>query len=136
VNSVLLALFQTRPGASHRLVVVLVAVSEPLVPVLLPVAVVDAVPASVADPLAVAVCDAVAVAVAEWVSGTVSDALLVAVIKAVLVPELETLASRAASAATAGKRIGSSRFCGQLRSVGHERLVVLATARGQRKDES
>ena len=99
MNSVLLAVFQTKPAASHRLVAVLVAVPVPPVPVPLPVAVFDAVPAFVAEPVPVAVFDAVPVPVVEPVSRTVYDALPVAVIKAVLVPELETLASLAASAA-------------------------------------
>ena len=103
MNSVLLAVFQTRPEASHRLVAVLVAVPELPVLVPLPVAVFDAVPAFVAELVPVAVVDAVPVPVAEPVFGTLSDALPVAVIKAVLVPELETLASWAESGATAGK---------------------------------
>jgi hypothetical protein len=98
-----LAVFQTRPGVSHRLVAVLVAVPEPPVPVLVPVAVVDAAPVSVADSVAVAVFDLVAVAVAERASGAVSNALSVAVINAVSVPELEMLTSWAESGATAGK---------------------------------
>jgi hypothetical protein len=79
-------------------VAVLVAVPDPLVLVLLSVAVADAVLASVTDPVAVAVAvvDAVAVPVAERVSGAVFNALSV--------PELETLASWAASGATAGTR--------------------------------
>jgi len=101
VNSVLLAVFQTRPGVSHRLVAVLVAVPE--LPVLVPVVVVDAVRVAVADPVAVAVFDSVAVPVAERASGTMSNALSVAAIKAVSVAELETLTSWAESGATAGQ---------------------------------
>jgi hypothetical protein len=98
VNSVLLAVFQTKPAAAHRFVSVLVAAPVPV-----SVAVFDAVPASVAEsvaePVPVAVFDAVPVPVAEPVSVTVSDAPPVAVATAVLVPELGTLASLAASAA-------------------------------------
>ena len=100
----MLALFQTRPVASHRLVAVLVAVSEPFVGVLLPVAVCAAVPVAVAEPVPVAVFDGVAVQVAEPVSVIVFDELSVAVMEAVLLPALETLVSWAASAATAGRR--------------------------------
>ena len=79
-----------------------VAVSEAV-----PVSFFDAAPVPLAAPVAV-----VPASLAEPESGIVSNALLVAVIKAVLVPELGTLTSLAASAANRPSPIPDSTICG------------------------
>src|ERR1700690_505787 len=71
VNSVLFAVFQTRPAAAHLLVAVLVEVAVPVPPVPVAVAVFNGLPIAVADPVAVSVFDAVPVPVPEPVLGAV-----------------------------------------------------------------
>lgn len=92
MNSVLFAVFQTRPAAAHLLVAVLVEVAVPVPPVLVPIAVVDGVPVAVADAMAVTVFDGVPVAVANPVAVTVFAAGAVPVPDPVLETVLVALA--------------------------------------------